>query len=128
MSNLPIPYWVSVTRKTILLVGSAWPVVVFAMSLGQGSFDPFALVGALFLGVVFVPPSLILGAVIPTYKSRILMVPPVLLGIYWWLSSTSSSYSGFGIHPHMLMWITTFTAIGLLVPQYFARRRAEPGA
>jgi hypothetical protein len=111
-----------VTRKAILLVGSAWPLVVLILSLGEGSLDPFAVIGVMFLGVAFVPPSLVLGVVLPTYKSRIMVVPPVLVGIYWWMSSTSSFYSGFSIQPSMMMWITTFTAIGLLVPQYFARR------
>jgi hypothetical protein len=27
-------------------------------------------------------------------------------------------YNGFSINPYMLLWITTFTAIGPLIPQY----------
>jgi len=75
----------------------------------------------LFLTVLFLPLSLVLSLILPTYKSRIIAVPSFLLVIFWIVSSGSR------VSPYMLLWITTFTAIGLVIPQhstveYFFRR------
>ena len=72
----------------------------------------------MFLAMVFLPPSLVLSVMLPTYRSRIIAVPLLLVAIYWWMYSMAHDYNGFKIHPYMLLWITTFTAICLLLPQH----------
>jgi hypothetical protein len=69
-------------------------------------------IGTLFLTAIFLPLSLLLSLILPTHKSRIIAVPPVLLVLFWIVSSGSR------VPLYMLMWITTFTAIGLLIPQH----------
>ena len=66
----------------------------------------------LFLTAIFLPLSLVLSLILPTYKSRIIAVPPLLLVLFWIVSSGSR------VPPYMLLWITTFTAIGLVIPQH----------
>jgi hypothetical protein len=118
MSVLPLPRWVVKTRKAILWVGFGWPVAALLMATGQDGPDPFAAIGVMFLATIFVPPSLVLSVVLPTYKWRIIVVPLLLVAVYWWMYSMAADYNGFKIHPYMLLWITSFTAIGLLIPQY----------
>jgi hypothetical protein len=118
MSVLPLDPWVIKTRKVILWVGLGWPVAAFFMAFGQTGGGIWAAIGATFLATVFVPPSLLFSLMLPTHKIRIVGVPLLLLGVYWWHSSQSYNYTKFSIHPIMLLWLTTFTAVALLVPQW----------
>jgi hypothetical protein len=114
MSVVPLTSWVNRTRKVMLWVGFGWPPMVILLTgllAKRGGVD-WAIVGILFLTAIFLPLSLVLSLLLPTYKSRIIAVPPVLLALFWIVSS------GFRIPPYMLLWITTFTAIGLVIPQH----------
>jgi hypothetical protein len=98
----------------ILWVGFGWPLAVILLTgllAKRGGVD-WAMIGILFLAAIFLPMSLVLSLLLPTYKSRIIAVPPILLVLFWIVSS------GFRIPPYMLLWITTFTAIGLVIPQH----------
>ena len=126
MSGLPPAPWVVKIRKVILWVGFGWPVAVFLMALGgkegQGTW---ALIGVMLLSAIFVPPSLVLSLILPTYKSRIIAVPALLVVVFWWVASQSNTYNGFTgitIDPYKLLWLITFTAIGLLIPENLWKR------
>ena len=112
MSVLPLPRWIVKTRKAILWVGLGWLLAVFLIGLGYERRGHWVFIGMLFLTVIVLPLSLMLSLILPTYKSRIIVVPPVLLVLFWIVSS------GLRAPPYMLLWITTFTAIGLLIPQH----------
>jgi hypothetical protein len=114
MSVLPLPRWVIRTRKAILWVGFGWPVTVILLTslfAKRGGGD-WAIIGVLFLATIFAPVTLVVSLILPTYKARIMAVPPLLLALYWIVSNGSR------VAPYMLLWITTFTAIGLLIPQH----------
>lgn len=81
----------------------------------------WTFIGIAFLATVFGSPALVLSLILPSYRTRIIVVPPLLLVVFWIVSGKSLA------PPYMLLWITTFTAIGLLIPQhstleYFFRR------
>jgi hypothetical protein len=121
MSVLPLAPWVNKTRKVILWLGFGWLLAVYLMGLGDKQGGHWTFIGMLFLTALFLPLSLVLSLILPTYKSRIIAVPPLLLVLFWIVSSGSR------VPPYMLLWITTFTAIGLVIPQhstveYFFRR------
>jgi hypothetical protein len=124
MSVLPLDPWVLKTRKVILWVGLGWPpaaILLTGLFAKRGGVD-WAIIGILFLTTIFAPLSLVLSLILPTYKSRIIAVPPVLLVLFWIISS------GARVPPYMLLWVISFTAIGLLIPQWssieaFFRRR-----
>jgi hypothetical protein len=122
MSILPPAPWVVKTRKVILWVGFGWPVAVFLIALGEKKGQGvWALIGTMFLSAIFVPPSLVLSLILPTYKSRIIAVPPLLVIVFWWVASQSNTYNGFNeiiVDPYKLLWLTTFTAIGLVIPEH----------
>ncbi len=120
MSVLPLPRWVVITRKAILWVGLGWPVAVFLLNdfTSKRATVAWTFIGIAFLATIFGSVAVVLSLILPTYKRRIIIVPPLLVGLYWWVSSTSHDYNGFSIHPYMLLWITTFTATGLLIPQH----------
>jgi hypothetical protein len=84
---------------------------VYLIGLGDKRGGHWVFIGMLFLTAIFLPLSLVLSLVLPTFKSRIITLPPILLVLFWIVSSGSR------VPPYMLLWITTFTAIGLLVPQ-----------
>jgi hypothetical protein len=80
----------------------------------------------LILTVMFAPISLVLGS---TYKSRMVVIPPVLLFGYWLV------LGGSRIMLYTVLGIATLTAIALVIPQhstvefFFRRlfaRRASP--
>src|ERR1022692_3386507 len=126
MSILPPAPWVVKTRKVILWVGFGWLVTAFLMALGgkegQGTW---ALIGVMFLSGIFVPPSLVLSLILPTYKSRIIAVPALLVIFFWWVASQSNTYNGFNgiiLDPYKWLWLTTFTAIGLAIPEHPLRK------
>jgi hypothetical protein len=114
MSVLPLPRWVVITRKAILWVGFGWPIAVILLAVffakgGGGSWD---INGILILTVVFAPISLVLGLTLPTYKTRMVVIPPVLLFAYWLV------LGGTWIIFYAMLGITTLTAIALVVPQH----------
>jgi hypothetical protein len=111
MSVLPLPRWAVKTRRVILWVGLGWLLAVYLIGLGDKRGGHWVFIGMLFLTAIFLPLSLVLSLVLPTFKSRIITLPPILLVLFWIVSSGSR------VPPYMLLWITTFTAIGLLVPQ-----------
>jgi hypothetical protein len=123
MSVIPLPRWVVKTRKVILWVGLAWPVVVLLLTdfTAKRATVTWTFIGIAFLATVFGSPALVLSLILPSYRTRIIVVPPLLLVVFWIVSGKSL------VPPYMLLWITTFTAIGLLIPQhstleYFFRR------
>ena len=119
MSVLPLAPWVLQARRGILLLGLAWPAVVFIKSLGAGAENvTWSVIGIAFMSTVFGPPSLVLSLMLPTYKLRIIVVPPLLVLFFWILVGRSSTYSGFNLPPQMVLWIISFTAITMLIPQF----------
>src|ERR1039457_2531918 len=121
MSVLPPAPWVVKTRKVILWVGFGWPVAMFLMALGgkegQGTW---ALIGVMLLSATFLLPSLVLSLILPTYKSRIIAVPALLVIVFLCVGSQSNTYNGFNgiiIDPYKLLYLTTFTAIALVSPE-----------
>jgi len=118
MSVLPLKPWVNQTRNAILWVGFGWPVVIYLInySADQRSID-FTIIGAMFLITIFVPVALVVALFLPTYQLRIFGVPLALIGVFWAVSSQSATYNGFSLPPPMMLWISTFTAITLLLPE-----------
>src|SRR5581483_5737323 len=105
MSVPPPAPWVARIRKAILWAGFAWPLAVFVMALGPKGAGVWAFIGAAFLAELFIPPALVLSLILPTYKGRIVAVPVVLVLVFWWMASQSSTYTGFSMPPYMLLWI-----------------------
>ena len=122
MSVPPPAPWVVKTRKVILWVGFGWPVAVFLRAFGENNGQGvWALIGTMVLAATFAPPSLVLSLILGSYKSRIIAVPPLLAIVFWWLAGQPHTYNGFdGIitDPFKLLWLTTFTAIALLIPEH----------
>ncbi|MES2599834.1 MAG: hypothetical protein V4602_03385 [Pseudomonadota bacterium] len=118
MSVLPLKPWINKTRNAILWVGFGWPVVIYLInySADQRSID-FTIIGAMFLTTIFVPVAFVVALFMPTYQLRIFGVPLALILVFWWVSSQSATYKGFNLPPPMMLWIVTFTAITLLIPQ-----------
>jgi hypothetical protein len=121
--ELPLPRWVVKTRKAVLWVGLGWPVAVLLLSdfTAKCATVTWTFIGIAFLATIFGSVAVVLSLILPSYKSRIIVVPPLLIVVFWIVSSGSL------VPPYMLLWITTFTAIGLLIPQhstleYFFRR------
>ena len=94
-----------------------WPPVVVLQAALIAKFGgvAWAVTGMLFLTMIFGSASLVLSLLLPTY--RIIAEPPALLVLFWIVSD------GAPVPPYLLPWITTFTAIGLLVPQWSNRVR-----
>lgn len=120
MSILPLKPWVNYTRKAILWVGFGWPVVGIIL----GSLNPqpasltWALFGVVFMSAMFLPVALIAAVVLPSYQLRMIGVPLVLILLFWWKASNAASYQGgLNIPLGMWLWIATFTAVTLLIPQ-----------
>jgi hypothetical protein len=132
MSVLPIAKWVNRARKTILWVGFSWlPAGALLTSIFAKRGDSEGLsIGVFFVRALFLPPALLLSLILPTYKSRIVAVPTVLIVIFLIVSAGI----GFSLFNLMLMipWVATFTAIGLVIPQhstvqYFFRQASRGG-
>lgn len=118
MSVPPLEPWVNYTRKAILWVGFGWPAVSLFLSSSKDSESlTWSLIGITFMGMMFMPVALLAGFVLPTYKLRIFGVPLALILAFWWKASQSATYNGFNLPPPMMLWISTFTAITLLIPQ-----------
>jgi hypothetical protein len=114
MSILPLAPWVAKARKAVLWVGFGWPVAVIFLTgffAKRGGVD-WAINGILILTVMFAPISLVLGLILPTYKSRMVVIPPVLLFVYWLV------LGGSRIMLYTVLSIVTLTAIALVVPQH----------
>jgi hypothetical protein len=118
MSVLPLPKWVRNTRRTILCVGIGWPAIAYVISLGHPAGGIWFAIGSLFLAIIFLPGVLLLTFVLPTYRSRIIAIPPLLLFIFWLISRQSHTYDGFSLPVPMLLWICSFMAIAMLIPQW----------
>jgi hypothetical protein len=120
MSILPLKPWVNYTRKAILGVGFGWPVAgfIYATLDPQPASLTWALIGIVFMSAMFLPVALITAVVLPSYQLRIIGVPLVLILLFWWKASNAASYQGsLNIPLGMWLWIVTFTAVTLLVPQ-----------
>jgi nitric oxide reductase large subunit len=93
MSVLPLQRWVVITRKAILWVGFGWPVATYFLAPAQQgpSHSHWEVIGFMFLATIFVPPSLVLSLVLPTFKWRIIALPPLLIAIYWGESFATES-------------------------------------
>lgn len=118
MSVLPLEPWVNYTRKAILWVGFGWPAVGFFLGSSSDSESlTWALIGVTFMSMMFMPVAFVVALFLPTYKLRIFGVPLVLILVFWWKSSQSTTYDGFNLPPPMMLWISTFTAVTLLIPQ-----------
>ena len=123
MSILAVEPWGAV-QKAILYVGSAWPIAKLVASGGQGEELVWLATNAVFMAFIFGVPAVIASAlVLPTYKSRIVAVPPLLIILFWAVSSQSDTYAGFQLPPAFLLWLTTYTAVTLILPE---RKRGLP--
>jgi hypothetical protein len=112
-SVLPLKPWVIKTRKAFLWVGLGWPVVGFfyAGIFGEHSATTWAMIGVTFMAMLFLPVALLPLILLPTYKSRIIGIPPLLAIAYFMISG------GIGGLQYFLLWIVIFTAITLVIPQ-----------
>jgi hypothetical protein len=132
MSVLPLANWVNRARKIILWVGFSWlPTVALLISIfgKRGDSEGLSIV-IFFVTALFLPPALLLSLILPTYKSRIIAVPPVLIVIFLIISAGI----GFSLFNLLLIIpsVATFTAIGLIIPQhstveYFFRQASRNG-
>lgn len=123
--------WVRNARRTFLWVGFGW--LALALLRGLLSFEPasltWALIGTAFLAMIFLPAAILLAVLLPTYQARMIGVPVGLVLVFWSVSSQSATYQGFSLPPYMALWIVTFTAVTLLLPQastviaFFRRKR-----
>jgi hypothetical protein len=118
MSVLPLANWVNRARKIILWVGFSWlPTVALLISIfgKRGDSEGLSIV-IFFVTALFLPPALLLSLILPTYKSRIIAVPPVLIVIFLIISAGI----GFSLFNLLLIIpsVATFTAIGLIIPQH----------
>jgi hypothetical protein len=132
MSVLPLAKWVNRARKIILWVGFSWlPTVALLTSIFGKRGDGEGLsIGIYFLTAFFLPPTLVLSLIMPTYKSRIIVVPTVLIAILLMVSA-GIGFSLLGLLV-MMPWVATFTAVGLVIPQhstveYFFRQASRGG-
>lgn len=117
MSIFPHDPW-GAARKVILCVGSGWPVAGLIAGVWQSDDLVWMFITAGLMAVFFGAPALILSAVLlPTYKSRIVAVPPFLIILFWAVSSQSADYNGFQLPPYLILWFTTCTAVTLLLPE-----------
>ena len=132
MSVLPLAKWVIRARKIILWVGFSWlPTVALLISIFGKRGDSEGLsIGIVFVTASFLPPTLLLSLILPTYKSRIVAVPTVLIVIFLIISAGI----GFSLFNLLLMiaWVATFTAIAVVIPQhstveYFFRQASRGG-
>lgn len=123
MSVLPLDRWVNKARTAILVVGFGWPALAIAVRSIQQTEWVWVAVGSLFLASIFGVPALLLGLLLPTYKLRMVVIPILLVALFWALSSQSADYQGFALPSYMLLWITTFTAITLVLPQHSSVER-----
>lgn len=118
MSVTSLDPWVAKVRMGILLLGLAWPAVVFIMGLADADKFTWMAIGASFIATIFAVPVLALAFVFPTYKSRIIAVPLLLALVFWWLESGSSTYNGLSLPPQMGLWIVSLTALTMLIPEF----------
>jgi hypothetical protein len=80
MSSLPLDPWVANTRKVILWLGFGWPAGIFMMGLWNSQqAAAWEIILLSLLGAFFIPPAIVLSLILPTYKSRIIAVPLILL-------------------------------------------------
>lgn len=125
--------WVRNARKAVLVVGFGW--LAFVLLSGLFASGPasliWSMIGAAFMMTMFVPVALLMSVLLPTYQARMIGIPIGMVLLFWQLSSQSADYKGFTIPPYMALWIVTFTAITLLLPQvttvmaFFKRRRLQ---
>jgi hypothetical protein len=81
------------------------------ISLGHPAGGIWFAIGSIFLAIIFLPGVLLLTFVLPTYRSRIIAIPPLLLFIFWLISRQSHTYDSFSLPVPMLLWICTFMAM-----------------
>lgn len=113
MTVLPLDPWVLKTRKVLLWVGFGWPIIVILASgliAPRGGAD-WVISGVLFLTPLLAPIAAALSLVLPTYKSRIIVVPPITFFLFFVVS-------GFRAIPYLLLGVISLTAVGLVVPQW----------
>jgi hypothetical protein len=123
MSVIPMDPWSNKARIAILLVGFGWPALAVVAPSNQNAEWVWVAVGSLFLATIFGVPAVLLGLLLPTYKLRMVVIPILLIALFWAVSSQSAYYQGFALPPYMLLWITTFTAITLVLPQHSSVER-----
>jgi hypothetical protein len=135
MTILPLTPWVNTGRKVILWIGLGWPLVAIFLFLtgfiAKRSGLDWVINGIVILTMAISPISLLLALILPTYKSRMVVIPPVLLFVYWMILGRS------GVMLLAVPGITTLIAAALLVPQHstvvfifrrkFARQRSRAG-
>jgi hypothetical protein len=132
MSVLPLAKWLNRARKIILWVGFSWlPTVALLVSIfgKRSDSEGLDIISSLIIALCL-PPALLLSLILPTYKSRIVAVPTLLVTICLIVSAGV----GFSLFNLLLMvpWVATFTAIGLVIPQhskveYFFRQASRGG-
>lgn len=112
-SVLPLEPWVIKTRKAFLWIGLGLPAAGFFYSaiFDNAEKITWGLIGVTFMSTLFLPFALLPLILLPTYKSRIIFIPPLLAIAYFMISG------GIGGLQYFLLWIIIFTAITLVIPQ-----------
>lgn len=91
-SHRPNP-WILQTRRAIIFLGSAWPTAV----LLKAAIDPtpysfvFAFIGVGVMVLLFGLASIAFALFLPTYKSRMIVVPIMLVIVYLIASGGSAA-------------------------------------
>ncbi len=109
-------------RTGVMAVGIAWPVVLVlgAMLFGERDAWVWALAGMGVLVFIFVPAAFVFSLIVPTIKSRILFMPFLLLGYFLSFGQSAFNYPAV---PIMFLWMVSFTAITLFLPEVRTMRR-----
>jgi hypothetical protein len=119
MSSPPLDPWVANTRKVILWLGFGWPAGIFMMGLWNSQqAAAWEIILLSLLGAFFIPPAIVLSLILPTYKSRIIAVPLILLSWELVRSPHDSSFTLQFVLLEVVPWRFTITAITLLIPQF----------
>jgi hypothetical protein len=122
VEEAPIEPWVERSRQCVLYLGFAWPVASALLSLFSGpDYLVWGLIGVTFMAFMFTPVAVILSIVVPTMKARLFGVPILLFVFINWTSNGSNVNYPTGL-PSVL-WIVTFTAITMLMPEVGSVRR-----
>ncbi len=115
--------WFGKIRAVFIFVGLGWvPLYLSYWTPGGRDFD-FAMIGVMVMLSLFIVPILLCSILMPTYKGRLVAVPLVGIGSYLLLTDGGSSGVQLPGFFGMILWIFTFTAISLLIPEIPFMRR-----
>lgn len=110
---IPIEPWIRKTRGAIICVGLSWPVLfaLFPSVFNTHGFGGWFIVAYIFMLMLYLVVCPLTLLFLPTYKSRIIIIPPT---IFFILLVASRGHAGIVA---FLVWPSVVAALSLLVPQ-----------